>query len=151
MGRLMNPTVGDLFDRLFILGLKTEHCAEQGIDGRHFCEEAVKVAEALINSGAMMRLSAEDLLHLVRLAVLNSMIWFAEEIVAVGLPPVRLEDREAVLDALLRIRKLNGERARVADAFDSDRGPENPIGVGRWKGEADHSALAGLVPEEEEH
>jgi hypothetical protein len=118
----MNPTIGDLIDRLMILALKIEECDVLRKDSKHFRDEAAEIGFALEKSATP---NASMYCRIARLAAINAMIWFAEEAVAQspfseGEPTDHIE----VLRVLVRIRDLNRVRAKVIDAFEPARGKE---------------------------
>jgi hypothetical protein len=118
----MNPTIGDLLDRLFILGLKIEQCYEVGVDAKHFKDEAAAIGVELETFGSP---GASGYCRMARLAAINAMIWFAEEAVPDELPSnITLGEQQAHLNLLMHIRTLNRDRAKVIDAFEPARGKE---------------------------
>jgi hypothetical protein len=124
MGRLVNPTLGDLFDRLLILGLKIEHCR----DTDHFLAESVEIGsiiEGKLRQGIKEdEIKADDLVFLARLAAVNARLWYLEEEAkkfGYDPTPEQLAPRYAILT---RIHHLNRQRAKIVDSFDPSRGPE---------------------------
>lgn len=124
MARLVNPGTGELADRYGILTLKILH-APEGANVDHFRREKSVLETQLRNRSGWWALGQE-------LAVVNAMLWYAED----ELREYRKQDLvtpgdlplSAVVRCAFRIQSLNDQRAVLIGQINAqcgeDYGPE---------------------------
>lgn len=113
---LLNPTPGELIDRLSILDLKLYFGG-----AKHFNEEYKEVIAQLTYQLATQVRSDEERYALVmlggRLGIVNMLLWQATDEHKDFLPEGP-KDLERGADLLIRLRKLNKERVRLREEID---------------------------------
>lgn len=112
--RLLNPSPGELLDRITILDLKIKAAGKLGRDDTHFVAERTSLEEALQTWAQWLRetgVSEETWQEIAQkkngLAAVNALLWEAEDTVR-ALPE---EELTQLAQLAKRISKLNDNRA----------------------------------------
>lgn len=120
MGRLINPGVGELSDRLSILALKLLVGGESGTDVSHFQKEA----DAILVQLRTRELNGKWFEAYTKLAAVNACLWHAEDqLRAIRTGPAGYLNQEQSTAALaFRIQALNDQRAACIAAINKETG-----------------------------
>ncbi|HEY9016198.1 MAG TPA: hypothetical protein VIM84_14180 [Gemmatimonadales bacterium] len=110
--RLLNPGLGELVDRLTILGLKIIHGREIEKDVSHWEAEQVAIADRLLIH--LPRSTGEAIAVAADLAAVNAALWQAEDALrAYRRASAASADWEDIAGCAFRIQRLNDMRASL--------------------------------------
>lgn len=133
--RLINPGLGEILDRLSILGQKILFASEIGKSAESFVRERNALVAKINNGGThKFDLTKPALDHLFELAAVNARLWEAEDDLrairhaAKGRETVRDFDTAELLQAghlAIRIQTLNDRRAELVGLINAGSGDDH--------------------------
>ena len=112
MGRLLNPGLGELADRLTILELKLGH-APPGVAVEHFREEHAQVQMRIDNPLKYVRERLRIVAAIRNLKAQNAVLWELEDRMAASAPDIHAQDYREVAILGVDIWKANRARNRI--------------------------------------
>jgi hypothetical protein len=117
--RLINPSTGEISDRLTILALKILAGAEKGTDVAHFETERA----ALLTAIRTKTLNGKWFEGVLGLGAVNAMLWHAEDDLRIlrNLPRGHAVDQDATTIAF-RVQALNDRRAELVGQINKEAG-----------------------------